>query len=555
MLIHEREISLEKKEIMKESEIERIRHYYSLLKDKPYSIQQIARRKRKLIVPKEGMPDTGTRPDGSDFFDAAMELKVLNEETDPSFQTEHPEYNNELGGGDPMKSIPFPGVIDAVTELLNSNILSQYPTPEGDYEVRNKVLRYLKQENFSNKLTEDNIIFSVSTTHAFNLVCTLVLRPYDVVLFEAPTYGLFTFSPERVGGITRFFPLYESENWSFEPHRLEKLIDQINEELRVSYKDILNYEPRVSMIYQTNPQNPIGRVISKQDIKQLRDVLSVCHNKGVLYVDDLIYKDLSYGKDVFPAMGIRGAAVATVAGYLLSMILAFALLLGKKQKVRIKIKEFHMQKRMIARIFALGLPSFIMNALSSFMVTFVNLFLVAYSDTAIAFFGAYFKVQQLIVMTVNGLIQGCLPIMRFNYGAGNRDRLHSAFRYGTALVSGMMILGTLTVNFFPAQLLKLFTASEAMRSFGISAMRIMAASYLFCGLSTMISTYFQATEKVGSSIAIQLCRQLLFLVPALWCLNKLFQLNGIWLAFPVAETATMLIALIIMAWHRHKNIL
>ena len=174
---------------------------------------------------------------------------------------------------------------------------------------------------------------------------------------------------------------------------------------------------------------------------------------------------------------------------------------------------------------------------------------------AIAFFGAYFKVQQLVVMTVNGLIQGCLPIMRFNYGAGNRDRLHSAFRYGTALVSGMMILGTLTVNFFPAQLLELFTASEAMRSFGISAMRIMAASYLFCGLSTMISTYFQATDKVGSSIAIQLCRQLLFLVPALWCLDKLFQLNGIWLAFPVAETATMLIALVIMAWHRHKNIL
>lgn len=196
-----------------------------------------------------------------------------------------------------------------------------------------------------------------------------------------------------------------------------------------------------------------------------------------------------------------------------------------------------------------------MNALSSFMVTFVNLFLVAYSDTAIAFFGAYFKVQQLIVMTVNGLIQGCLPIMRFNYGAGNRDRLHSAFRYGTVLVSGMMILGTLIVNFFPAQLLELFTASEDMRSFGISAMRIMSASYLFCGLSTMISTYFQATEKVGSSITIQLCRQLLILVPALWCLDKLFQLNGIWLAFPVAETTTMLIALVIIAWHRHKNIL
>ena len=110
---------------------------------------------------------------------------------------------------------------------------------------------------------------------------------------------------------------------------------------------------------------------------------------------------LIFGIGVFPAMGIRGAAVATVAGYLLSMILAFALLLGKKQKVRIKIKGFHLQKWLIGRIFTLGLPSFIMNALSSFMVTFVNFFLVAYSDTAIAFFGAYFKVQQLIVMTVN----------------------------------------------------------------------------------------------------------------------------------------------------------
>ena len=262
---------------------------------------------------------------------------------------------------------------------------------------------------------------------------------------------------------------------------------------------------------------------------------------------------LIFGIGIFPAMGILGSAVATVAGYFLSMILAFALLLGKKQKVQVKIKGFHLQKQMIIRIFAFGLPSFIMNALSSFMVTFVNLFLVAYSDTAIAFFGAYFKVQQLIVMTVNGLIQGCLPVMRFNYGAGDSERLHSAFRYGTALVTGMMVLGTLAVLLFPVQILGLFAASEAMRSFGISAMRIMAASYLFCGLSTMISTYFQATEKVGASMTIQLCRQMFFLVPALWCLDKLFHLNGIWLAFPVAETGTLLVALIMMAWYHRKK--
>ena len=282
-------------------------------------------------------------------------------------------------------------------------------------------------------------------------------------------------------------------------------------------------------------------------------VAPMCFQIAGVVVNFVFDPLLIFGIGVFPAMGIRGAAVATVAGYLLSMILAFALLLGKKQKVRIKIKGFHLQKWLIGRIFTLGLPSFIMNALSSFMVTFVNFFLVAYSDTAIAFFGAYFKVQQLIVMTVNGLIQGCLPIMRFNYSAGNRDRLHSAFRYGTALVSGMMILGTLTVILFPAQLLGLFTASEAMRSFGISAMRIMAVSYLFCGWSTMISTYLQATEQVFPSILIQLLRQFLLLIPFMWSLEKLLKITGIWLSFPVTETATFVLALLIFRAGRKKK--
>ena len=255
---------------------------------------------------------------------------------------------------------------------------------------------------------------------------------------------------------------------------------------------------------------------------------------------------LIFGIGAFPALGICGSALATVAGYMVSMILAFALLLGTKQKVHFQIKGFRLQKQIIGRIFAFGLPSFIMNALSSFMVTFVNLFLAAYSATAIAFFGAYFKIQQLIVMTVNGLIQGCLPVMSFNYGAGNRERLNLAFRYGTILVSIMMIIGTIVVTVYPSQILKLFAASDEMCSFGISAMRIMAVSYLFCGISTMISTYFQATGNVLSSIGIQLCRQLILFVPAMWCLDKVFQMNGIWYAFPVTEGITLIFAIVLM---------
>lgn len=127
---------------------------------------------------------------------------------------------------------------------------------------------------------------------------------------------------------------------------------------------------------------------------------------------------LIFGIGPFPKMGIAGAALATVLGYTLSMLIALVMILFTKQKVRLQFQGFRIEGKMLGDVFASGLPSFIMNALGSFMVTFVNIFLVAYSDTAVAFFGAYFKVQQLIVMTVNGLIQGCLPIMSFNYGAG-----------------------------------------------------------------------------------------------------------------------------------------
>ena len=132
---------------------------------------------------------------------------------------------------------------------------------------------------------------------------------------------------------------------------------------------------------------------------------------------------LIFGIGPFPQTGIAGAALATVLGYTLSMFIALIQLLFTKQKVQLKRKEYHFEPEMLKMLFSYGLPSFIMNALGSFMVNFVNLFLVHYSDTAVAFFGAYFKVQQLIVMTVNGLIQGCLPVMRFNHRAKRDDRL------------------------------------------------------------------------------------------------------------------------------------
>ncbi len=254
---------------------------------------------------------------------------------------------------------------------------------------------------------------------------------------------------------------------------------------------------------------------------------------------------LIFGIGIFPAMGIRGAAVATVAGYLLSMILAFALLLGKKQKVQVKIKGFHLQKWLIGRIFTLGLPSFIMNALSSFMVTFVNFFLVAYSDTAIAFFGAYFKVQQLIVMTVNGLIQGCLPVMRFNYGAGNSERVSQIYKIVLCMSGIIMVLGTVICLLIPGQLMGLFTHTEATIQAGETALRIIGAGFIVSAVSVTSSGALEGLGKGTPSLLISLCRYVVVIIPVAFLLSRLFGAVGVWNAFWITEAITAIISLFI----------
>ncbi len=251
---------------------------------------------------------------------------------------------------------------------------------------------------------------------------------------------------------------------------------------------------------------------------------------------------LIFGIGPFPQMGIAGAALATVLGYTLSMVLAWVQLFFIKQKVRPRWKGYRFEPQMFRLLLSYGLPSFIMNALGSFMVNFVNVFLVRYSDTAVAFFGAYFKVQQLIVMTVNGLIQGCLPIMRFNYRAKKEERLWQTYQTGTRIAALMMLVGTILLLCFPNAILSLFSASEEMRAFGVSAMRIMSLGFVFGGLSTMIATYEQATDKVLLSMMIQLLRQGALLVPVMWLLNRALQMTGIWIAFPVTELIVCILA-------------
>ena len=255
---------------------------------------------------------------------------------------------------------------------------------------------------------------------------------------------------------------------------------------------------------------------------------------------------LIFGIGPFPEMGIKGAAVSSIMGYSFSMLWAFYVLIFTKQKVKIQTKGFKLDFKIFKDIFSLGMPSFIMNALGAFMVSFANVFLIAYSTTAVAFFGAYFKAQQLVVMTVNGLIQGCIPIRSFNFGARNKERLQKAFRYGTIIAVIMMGAGGLILSVFPVGILKIFMASDAMIELGVPALRIMATSYIFNGFATMVASYMQSVGKIRYSIFINLMRQLIALLACMWAFTRIIGMTGVWLAFLVAEVLTCICCIIIL---------
>ena len=208
--------------------------------------------------------------------------------------------SRSLGGGSPMRTSAFPLCKEALINIISSDELSDYPMAAGDEESRKIILEYLKQEGFksNNGLSEDNIIFTVSSTHAFNIISSIIARPHDVILMTGPNYGLFTFVPERISGATvEILPLSEEDNWYVSPQKLSKRIDEINADLRAKYGESLGYTPKVVAFLNENPHNPLGKVMNENNKEILEGVGNVCLLKGVFVIDDLIYRDLTYDRD------------------------------------------------------------------------------------------------------------------------------------------------------------------------------------------------------------------------------------------------------------------
>ncbi len=208
--------------------------------------------------------------------------------------------SRSLGGGSPMRTPAFPLCKEELIKIIDSDELSDYPMAAGDEESRITILEYLKQEGFksNSELSKDNIIFTVSSTHAFNIISSIIARPHDVILMTGPNYGLFTFVPERISGATvEILPLSEEDNWYVNPQKLSKRIDEINLNLKDKYGESLGYTPKVVAFLNENPHNPLGKVMNENNKEILEGIGNVCLSKGVFVIDDLIYRDLTYDRD------------------------------------------------------------------------------------------------------------------------------------------------------------------------------------------------------------------------------------------------------------------
>ena len=249
---------------------------------------------------------------------------------------------------------------------------------------------------------------------------------------------------------------------------------------------------------------------------------------------------LIFGIGPFPEMGIAGAAWATVIGQIFAFILALILNAKYNKDIKLSLKHFRPDGKIIGKIFSVGIPSTIMIAIGSVMNFMFNKILISFTETAAAVFGVYFKLQSFIFMPVFGMNNGIIPIIAYNYGAQKRKRMMKAVKLGIVYALMFMVAGLVIMQLFPEQLLSIFNATPEMVKIGIPALRTISICFVFAGFCIVIGSVFQALGRGTFSMIVSVSRQLIVLVPAAYLLSLTGELNNVWWSFPIAEIASVI---------------
>ena len=245
---------------------------------------------------------------------------------------------------------------------------------------------------------------------------------------------------------------------------------------------------------------------------------------------------------------VRGAAIATVIGQILAACFAITLNHLRNPEVRLNLRAFRPHLPTIGGIYAIAVPSVIMVGIGSIMTFLMNKILIVYTagkETAAAVFGVYFKLNSFVFMPIFGLNNGVIPIIAYNYGAGNRRRMIKALKIATCFAFVLMSIGLLFFECVPGTLLGFFDASDTMLAIGIPALRIIALTFPVAAICIVLGASFQALGFGTYSMYVSLARQLIVLIPAAWILARIGQQVGnddlVWLSYLIAEVVSLLI--------------
>jgi len=300
--------------------MEEIKSINRILEDRPYL------EKRHDGFPSVGVNKNGfSEPikkiaDGFSLYDSLIATRNFNNKR---------EYN--FTSGDPLQFETFPPIKEAMHKYIESEFNYKYPYSEGDDRIREVLVNYLKQEGIVNNdpynfndindvgLTKYNLTFTIATSHAFQYIMDIITKENDVIIVPGPNYGLFAIRPERMNADVKVLPLKESDNYLPNPEDLENLIKKTNKELEEKYKG-QSYIPKVVGYLNTNPSNPTGKVMGRNEYERLKRIGNICKDNGVFVIDDLVYRDISYSEEgkALPMASIPGLFRNTISLFGLS---------------------------------------------------------------------------------------------------------------------------------------------------------------------------------------------------------------------------------------------
>lgn len=250
-----------------------------------------------------------------------------------------------------------------------------------------------------------------------------------------------------------------------------------------------------------------------------------------------------FGIGPFPAMGIEGAALATGIGQTLTLAIYLFICFMRPLGLNIKGCYLKPDSKMILRLYSVGIPATLNLALPSILISALNGILTAYSEVYILVLGIYYKLQTFLYLPANGIVQGMRPLIGYNYGAGEHDRVKQIYRLVLIMCAMIMMLGTVICLLVPDLLMSLFTGTQETIEAGAAALRVISAGFIVSAVSVASSGALEGLGKGGPSLIISLCRYIAVILPAAFVLSRLFGPSGVWHSFWVTEAVTAVISL------------